>query len=77
MTYYFDLRRNGETVRDDEGMECADLAAVGEEARSSALEILTNAVRTGETASDYLLEVRDESGARALTFPFSVRVRMG
>ena len=77
MTYYFDLRRNGEAVRDDEGMECADLAAVGEEARSSALEILTNAVKSGATASDYVLEVRDESGARALTFPFSVRVRMG
>jgi hypothetical protein len=77
MIYYFDLAENGDTVLDDEGTDLTDLAAVREETHGAAREIVANAVNAGHTARDYEFQVRDASGARVLTFPFTMRLRFG
>jgi hypothetical protein len=77
MMYYFDLAENGDAMRDDEGTNLRDLEALREEALCAAREIMANAVNAGHTARDFKFEVRDESGARVLTFPFTMRLRYG
>ncbi|HEY1961675.1 MAG TPA: hypothetical protein VGG69_04595 [Rhizomicrobium sp.] len=77
MIYYFDLAENGDTAQDDEGTDLPDLEALREETHSAAREIMANAVHAGHTARDYEFQVRDASGARVLTFPFTLRLRYG
>jgi hypothetical protein len=77
MIYHFDLAQNGDTARDDEGTDFLDLETLREEAHRAAREIMANAVSAGHTARDFEFQIRDESGARVLTFPFTMRLRYG
>jgi hypothetical protein len=79
MQYYFHIRRDGQTIIDDdaEGTEFSDTQAARSEAVSSIREILAEAVTSGEDSREGEMIVKDQSGETVLTLPFSMRTRIG
>lgn len=68
--YFFDIRRDGETVRDDEGDEYPS----DEEARANAIkavrELVAAKIRGGFAVSDEHLDVCDKDGRVLFSISF-------
>ena len=58
--YYFDIRRDGVTVRDPDGLHLASATDARAEATTAAVEMVTG--RDVDRTSDFEIVVRDESG---------------
>lgn len=68
--YYFHIKNEVETIRDQEGQELHGLDAVREEATESAREMMSEKVRGGQGPDGRAFVVMDEHGQTVLTFPF-------
>jgi len=74
--YFFHLRTNHDRLEDEEGTELADLAAAQAEALECAIEAICHRleggwVQSGRNVLAGGFEVTDETGALALTMPFT------
>ncbi len=68
--FFFNVRLDTKSIRDEDGQDFADPEAARVEAIEGARDILADAVRTGRAASlDIQIEVIDESGATVLIMP--------
>ena len=65
--YYFHIRNGQALVRDEEGMECADIAAVRREAFLSARDIVRSTLKSEVMGNAAVIEVQDEQG-RAIDY---------
>jgi len=68
--YFFHIKDEVETIRDEEGIEFHNLDAVRGEAIESARERMSGEVREGHGADGRTFVVTDEQGHTVLTFPF-------
>ena len=75
--YYFDQFDGSEIIRDDEGQEFADLAAVRLEATIAVRELVAIVVARGESISHRELRVRSAEGLTVLTVPFGSALGLG
>jgi hypothetical protein len=72
--FYFDVREDGNVIRDENGLEFGSLEAAEREAVQCAAEIGRDRLPKGDTR-EISVEVRDEHGERALTVTVSLNVR--
>ena len=68
--FYFHVRSPDHFIRDDEGIELADLSCVRREAVDGARGLLSEDVLAGRTLDHQQFDVTDEEGNLVLTFPF-------
>lgn len=68
--YYFHIRQGDTVIPDDEGIDCASLDAVREEALQSAREIMSEAVLSGRLADDRSFVIKDDKGDTIHELPF-------
>jgi hypothetical protein len=68
--YYFHIRRGTEILEDYEEMELPSDAAVLEEAKAAAREILASHISSGDLIDDEAFVIVDESGETVLSLPF-------
>jgi len=71
--FFFNLR-DGDELRDEEGLILADAEAVREEALRNARDIMAEEVRHGHLCLKDKIEVADEAGEPVLTLPFRAAV---
>ena len=69
-TFYFHLRKDGELIADDEGIEFQNLDDVREEATAAAREIIAHAASEGRDARDYSFSIADADGQQVMEFHF-------
>lgn len=73
--YFFDIRRDGETLRDDEG----DIYPSEEEARANAVEavreLVAGKIKGGLTVPDEHLDVLDKEGRLLFSISFHAFIR--
>ena len=63
--YFFHILHPGEAlVADEEGQECADVAAARQEAILSFRDLAADQIKRGENVSGLVIEVMDGSGRR-------------
>ena len=60
--YYFHVRRDGQLIRDEEGVDLSDISAAKQEALKGARELLADAIKTGRRTVPDALVVTDEAG---------------
>ena len=60
--YFFHILDQGHMIPDEEGQECADLAAAKDEARASARDLATQAIQRGESPNRICVEIQDRAG---------------
>jgi hypothetical protein len=72
--YYFHIRQGDKTIQDDEGMECANLEAVREEALQSAREIMSEALRSGGLGENRTFVIEDSKGDTVHELPFQTAI---
>jgi hypothetical protein len=75
--YYFHLRSGEETAKDCEGAEFPDLDAACKEARTSAREMVADAVRQGKERTADAFVIADESGQELATVPMREALPQG
>ena len=68
--YFFHIRGRDEFIRDLEGMELPDMAAVREEASEGARTIMADRVRKGSDPDHQAFQVEDDAGRTVLDYPF-------
>jgi hypothetical protein len=68
--YFFHIKDEVETIRDEEGIEFHNFDAVREEATESAREMMSEKVREGHGPDSRAFIVTDEQGRVVLNFPF-------
>lgn len=68
--YFFNIRDHDKLIRDPEGQELADDAAIRPEALASARELLAEAILLGESMEHRVFEVTDADGRKVATIPF-------
>ena len=68
--YYFHIKDEAKTIRDEEGIEFHYLDAVREEATESARQLMSEEVREGHGPDGRAFVVTDEQGETVLTVPF-------
>lgn len=68
--FYFHLHECGTLIADDEGLECADLAAVRRTALKAARDVMCGEVEQGRLCLSCRVEVLDGAGAAVLDLPF-------
>jgi hypothetical protein len=73
--YYFHVKDEQKTIRDEEGSEFQNLDAVREEAMESAREMMSGDVRQGHRPNGRTFVVMDEQGNVVLNFPFELAIR--
>jgi GNAT superfamily N-acetyltransferase len=71
--YYFDVRKDGNVLRDDEGSEAESLDAAVHAAARSAAELGTGRLARGDF-TDVVIEVRDERDQRVCTVTASMKI---
>lgn len=74
--FYFHVRSPDHFIRDDEGIELADLECVRREALQGARGLLSEDVRAGRPLDHQQFDVTDQAGNLVLTFPFRDAVNM-
>ncbi|NLS07165.1 hypothetical protein HGP14_34760 [Rhizobium sp. P32RR-XVIII] len=72
--YYFHIRTGDQLVEDDEGVELPNVAAVQQEARNAAREMIAELVMGGEQIAAQRFEIVDESGDIVAVLPFGFMV---
>jgi len=70
--YFFHIKDEVETIRDEEGIEFHNLDAVRGEAMESAREMMSGEVREGHGPDGRTFVITDEQGQTVLTFPFKM-----
>jgi hypothetical protein len=65
--FYFHLRKMGQLVTDDEGLELPDKSAALREAQQSARELLADAIRSGKGTVPEAFVIADEHGREIAT----------
>jgi hypothetical protein len=68
--YFFHIKDEAETIRDEDGIELHDLDEVRKLATESAREMMSEAVREGHEPSGREFVITDEQGRVVLNFPF-------
>lgn len=68
--YYFHIRDHDKLIRDPEGQDLVDEAAIRPEALASARELLAEAILLGESMEHRIFEVTDADGRQVATIPF-------
>ena len=68
--YYFHIKEEATTIRDNDGMELEELEAVRNEATQAAREMMSEDVREGYAPNGRTFVVTDERGQTVLMFPF-------
>jgi hypothetical protein len=58
--YHFHVRYEGRLIEDNEGQNCADLAAAKEEALASVRELAIEAIKKGGAVDGDQIEIVDE-----------------
>jgi hypothetical protein len=71
--YYFDIRENGESRSDVEGVELPDLDAAAREAAEAIVQMARD-YRVASGSREISIEVRDSGGHRLLTVAMALRV---
>jgi hypothetical protein len=71
--FYFDIRENGETRIDDEGVELQDLDAAVREATEAIVQMARD-FRPAEGSREISIEVRDTDGNRLMTVIIALSV---
>lgn len=74
--FFFDIIDNGQTSRDDDGMEWSDLEAAQRDVLSTLAEIARDELCTGHHR-ELAIAIRDEDGRRRLTARLSLSVERG
>ncbi len=69
MQYFFHIRTGMTRIVDDEGLGCADIAAVRAEMLASAKDLAAASIRSGSGVDGRILEIEDDSGNVIETFP--------
>ena len=69
-TYYFDHFDGSEVIRDNEGQEVSDIAALRIEATSAVRELVAIVLARGEAIDHRELRVRTAAGLVVMTIPF-------
>ena len=69
--YFFDILESDVVIRDEEGMELANVDTVRLEAIEGAREVMADEVRFSGRIENRAMQVRDESGNVVLEMPFS------
>jgi hypothetical protein len=73
--YYFDIRRAGDLIADEEGLEFGDISDAMAEALASARELAAEAIQDQRNIDGDRIEVRDASGKASFTVPIIGVVR--
>jgi predicted N-acetyltransferase YhbS len=73
--YYFHIKDEAKTIRNEEGIEFHNLDAVREEATESARQLMSEEVREGHGPDGRVFVVTDEQGKTVLTVPFKDALR--
>ncbi len=58
--YFFDIFQDGQCVQDEEGTECENVEAAKYEAKLSARDLASAAVKTGLLDTETCVQVRDQ-----------------
>jgi hypothetical protein len=74
--YFFHIRSPEEFIRDEEGIELADLDRVRWEAVEGAKGLLKQAIDQDRTLDHQEFEVADEAGRIVLTYPFRDAIKI-
>lgn len=72
--YYFHIRTGDQLVEDDEGVDLPNVAAVQQEARNAAREMIAESVMGGEHIAAQRFEIVDENGDIVAVLPFGFMV---
>ena len=67
--FYFHLRKIGQLVADDEGLEFPNKWEALREAQQSARELLANAIKSGKDTVPEAFVIADEQGREIATLP--------
>ena len=67
--FYFHLRKMGQLVTDDEGLELPDKSVALREAQQSARELLADAIKSGKDTVPEAFVIADERGRKIATLP--------
>lgn len=67
--FHFNIRRDGKLIVDEEGLDCADVAAAKIEAFASAREMAIEALKQGRVVDGDSIEVIDAEGKASFTLP--------
>jgi hypothetical protein len=73
--YFFHIKDEVETIRDEDGIELHGLDAVRKVATESAREMMSEAVREGHEPNDRAFVVTNQQGETVLTFPFKLALK--
>jgi hypothetical protein len=71
--FYFDIKENGETRSDADGIELFDLDAAAREAADAIVQMARD-YRVASGSREISIEVRDSGGHRLLTVAMALRV---
>ena len=70
--YYFHVINGEETIRDEEGIDLANMDEVREEALQAARQIMAELVLTGKDLDNRRFEIEDDAGETMLIYPFKL-----
>jgi hypothetical protein len=68
--FYFDLHECGETLVDEEGIDCTDLAGARNCALRAARDVMAGEIHDGRLCLSCHIEVRDDRGVAVATVMF-------
>jgi hypothetical protein len=68
--FYFNILRGNQRIQDTEGADLPDVEVAREEAVTAAREVVANAVRKGEAATECSFEITDDKGRLLLSVAF-------
>jgi hypothetical protein len=68
--YFFNLRRDGETVSDVEGDEFANVEAARSSAINAVREMAAALIKNGQAVADEYMDVSDDKGQLVFTVSF-------
>ena len=72
--FYFHLRKMGQLVTDDEGLELPNKSTALREAQQSARELLADAIKSGKDTVPEAFVIADEQGREIVTLPLEALV---
>ncbi|MBB3594802.1 hypothetical protein FHX08_005212 [Rhizobium sp. BK529] len=70
MRYFFHIRDGEDLILDQEGSDCASLAAAIEEAKADARELMAERLRSGRELDGQSFEIVDDAGLLAAVVRF-------
>lgn len=69
--FYFHVRSGTNITTDEEGTECADVAAAREEALATARDVVADAVKASKNETPDCFIIADADGTELMTVAFS------